>query len=942
MMGRSRILAALCLACLTVLSCRERLEPYSDGSSVIFSASTALGSPTKTQYAGGYVADGQKERLNWVSGDGLTILSPQAVFYNKTVTPWTMSRSSDNPAYSVADYAVSGTVTADGVFSNAGIAPSAAGLDWGEGAHHFFGVYPAIGSLPDSIKTGHGAGITTSADRTKGIISAYIPKAQTHAGTRPTVKCAHNNSVDSTYIKPQMQYAWMWSAQYAPEPDKQVNMFFSPMITTFQFAVQGIGDADIPITRFELHSENDALQGEFSATVSVKDGNSVVTRTALSNMLIEYDNSDYDCQTGTNDVVSFTMPAGTVVSETKKVTFTVFVYPRANHGAGNFSGLTVRFYTPGVVRSLKLMYADRNNWVQFPAGKKINIDGLTLPRQEDPWRFTVTDHGLEPEISDVAVDPVQVVDFEYVDAAEPQAKTMTFILKRPATASAQTVHLPFDTNATLRIDWGDGTVDDYPSGADKPGHEYGTLSQETLTEVNVTLYDMDSHSMSYIKSSDFTDNFKTYLKEIRTPLVPGSYYSDYAMAQMFSGYSNLDTICPDLFSNYPELSSFNYTFSDCKQLTSIPEDLFANNPKVTNFAGTFYRCTGLSGSIPAGLFANNPEVTTFLYTFRGCSGLSGSIPAGLFANNPEVTSFDNTFWGCSGLSGSIPVNLFAKNTKVTSFNSTFGSCRNLSGSIPAGLFANNPEVTTFYNTFGSCNNLSGSIPAGLFANNPEVTNFGNTFVHCYNLSGSIPAGLFANNPKVTRFDSTFYGCKNLTGSIPAGLFANKPLVTTYFETFRGCENLEGSIPESLFASSPLVTSFEYTFQECKNLTGSIPAGLFANNPEVKSFACTFYVCSSLSGSIPAGLFENNTKVTSFELTFASCSGLGGAIPSGLFANTPDVTTFYRTFSRCSGLSGSALPLWNNFPSAEGKGCYNDCTGLSDYSTIPDYWKTSAL
>ena len=410
-MKRKGVFVALCILSLPQLSCTERLNPDSSGvSSVIFSVSSGFGNMTKTQYSGGFVKDGEKERIDWLAGDGLTILSPQAVLIDKNTKPWTVSFSSSSPEYSVADYQISKNGTADGVYSVSGIVPTvkADDLHWGVGAHHFFGVYPMLSSLPADVQS-H-VGITTNADRTKGIISAYIPKAQTYSSQKAAGKSKRNAQIDSTHVFPQMQYAWMWSAQYASKPDVDVDMYFSPMVTTFQIAVQGLGEKDFPITRFELHSQDDALQGAFTATVSVKDNNSVVTRSKLSNMIIEYDNADYSRQANVNDVVSFTMPENIAVNGKKKVTFTVFVHPKANDGGSHFTGLTVRFVSPGVTRSLKLQDSS-SGWVAFPAGCKINIDGLTLPEQLDPWHFSVTSGDFTEEASDVVVSPVKVTEF---------------------------------------------------------------------------------------------------------------------------------------------------------------------------------------------------------------------------------------------------------------------------------------------------------------------------------------------------------------------------------------------------------------------------------------------------------------------------------------------------------------------------------------------------
>ena len=181
-MRRKGLITALCLLSLFVSSCREEAMPFSDGSSVSFSASSGFSHHTKTEYVGGYVSNDNYERINWLSGDGLTVLSPQAVLYNKTTNPWTAYYTATDPRYCVAHYTVDGTITPDGIYSTAGVAPyEDKGLHWGEGAHLFFGVYPRLSTLPSSVQSY--VGIETDATRTKGIIDAYIPKLHVHSSS---------------------------------------------------------------------------------------------------------------------------------------------------------------------------------------------------------------------------------------------------------------------------------------------------------------------------------------------------------------------------------------------------------------------------------------------------------------------------------------------------------------------------------------------------------------------------------------------------------------------------------------------------------------------------------------------------------------------------------------------------------------------------------------
>ena len=200
----------------------------------------------------------------------------------------------------------------------------------------------------------------------------------------------------------------------------------------------------------------------------------------------------------------------------------------------------------------------------------------------------------------------------------------------------------------------------------------------------------------------------------------------------------------------------------------------------------------------------------------------------------------------------------------------------------------------------------------------------------------------------TTLASGFSGCSQLT-SIPDNLFNNNTAVSNFSYTFYNCSGLT-SIPENLFKYNTAVTSFSNTFQNCSGLT-SIPANLFSNNTKVTYFSYTFSNCSQLTGSIPENLFSNNTAVTNFTNTFYNCKRLTN-IPEKLFSNNTKVTSFFGTFKSCSGLTGNTpvdsdgTPIYNR--SGEGKdgyavvtnyvNCFGNCTGLTDYSSIPSGWK----
>ena len=207
---------------------------------------------------------------------------------------------------------------------------------------------------------------------------------------------------------------------------------------------------------------------------------------------------------------------------------------------------------------------------------------------------------------------------------------------------------------------------------------------------------------------------------------------------------------------------------------------------------------------------------------------------------------------------------------------------------------------------------------------------------------------------VKNMYEAFYGQTLLSEIIPGALDGCTE-VMNFQNAFSGCTNLV-SIPFGLFNKCTKVTNFSYAFQDCSGLT-SIPAGLFDSCTEVTTFYRTFWKCKNLQ-AIPEGLFKNNTKVTSFSHTFTECSNLK-VIPTGLFDKCMEVTDFGGIFSFCTKVTSESpytvinineedvkvhLYERNNYPEyftvvpISYSSCYRNCTGLTDYSSIPIGWK----
>lgn len=175
------------------------------------------------------------------------------------------------------------------------------------------------------------------------------------------------------------------------------------------------------------------------------------------------------------------------------------------------------------------------------------------------------------------------------------------------------------------------------------------------------------------------------------------------------------------------------------------------------------------------------------------------------------------------------------------------------------------------------------------------------------------------------FHQTFAYANNVT-RLPKKLFSGitgKPISYMFYRTFYNMSSLT-EIPENLFGGldgAPGSSMFRETFYNCSSVK-TLPNKLFGNlygTPAMYMFYGTFDSCTGLTGEIPLGFFgdyENNIKTYMFGRTFYNCSGLTG--PS---ARMPDGTYIYNYFTKGTGY----------YPTSK---MYFNCTGLSDYSSIP--------
>jgi hypothetical protein len=145
-----------------------------------------------------------------------------------------------------------------------------------------------------------------------------------------------------------------------------------------------------------------------------------------------------------------------------------------------------------------------------------------------------------------------------------------------------------------------------------------------------------------------------------------------------------------------------------------------------------------------------------------------------------------------------------------------------------------------------------------------------------------------------------------------------------------------SIPSDMFNFSPNAQIFSSAFSFTP--ITSVPSGLFNNVPLATDFTSTFFSCTSLT-TVPLTLFDLCPNVVNFSQTFRQCA----AITSGVlqFTNNLQVSTFQNVYfmsSTTNSISGTAPTIWLRTPTPFGTGAFRNCTGLTNFASIPSTFK----
>lgn len=506
----------------------------------------------------------------------------------------------------------------------------------------------------------------------------------------------------------------------------------------------------------------------------------------------------------------------------------------------------------------------------------------------------------------------------------------------------------FTAAGDYTVDWGDGTSNNYTSGAtalkqydfndvdlantnapvtltdagdlvERTAHGYnngmevrfynivtttGLTAGQTYYVINATANNFQIAAMPGGSAIALTNNGSATLLPYKQAIVTVTPQAgqnltaiDLNVRHTQTGLQAYDTGWLDIEVGSPNFTSTGLVIA----ANSVTENVNFNSCErvaVRNFGGV----TDLSNrfrtmrSLQKIEFASMAAVTNMSSMFANCTALSAIPPM----DTAAVTNTSSMFANCASLQS---VALF-NTSLVTDMSGMFASCFDLQ-SVP--LF-NTSSVTNMTSMFSVCRSLK-SVP--LF-NTSSVTNMFQIFNNCFALQ-SVP--LF-NTSSVTNMGQMFFNCTALQ-TVP--LF-NTAAVTNMSNMFQNTTSLQ-AVP--LF-NTAAVTSMANMFFNCFSLQ-FVP--LF-NTAAVTNMSGMLGNCLSLQ-NIP--LF-NTSAVTNMSNMFSSCFALQ-SVPALVTTAVTSSGNFTNMFSGCTSLSRiEAKDFRFSFSVA---GCKLSATALNEiYTNLP--------
>ena len=444
--------------------------------------------------------------------------------------------------------------------------------------------------------------------------------------------------------------------------------------------------------------------------------------------------------------------------------------------------------------------------------------------------------------------------------------------------------------------------------------------------------------------------------------VPHDIFADTAAALSFEGLfqgAGLESVPENLFAGNPAAVSFRNAFAGCS-LTAVPVNLFAANPAVTDFSATFAGCP--LAAVPENLFRYNTAAADFSSVLS--STAIAQIPVNLFRYNANAKNFSSAFAGCAGLTSvgrifdhianlpdtrvdycfsssgiqTVDPQLFACLTQMEEIHWVFASTQALT-QIPDSIFAQCVNLKQISHLFDASHITS--VPESLFAACTLVTRMWGVFRDSQ--LEQIPPALLAANTQLTNMTLMFQNAK--VSVIPGQLYASLSLLESVDSNFS--YSPVTAIPQTLFQNCTSLKTLQNEFNNCLSLT-AIPDNLFDGCEQLETVSGVFANCHQLT-AIPDHLLDGCEQFKNVTGLFANCTKLT-AIPGLLFDPCRQISVFNGVFQGCYRMAGmtprdsNGLALWERagqpgYPaSVAGYGCFQQCTQLTEYGSIPYYWK----
>ncbi|GEM_PF-5295352 len=325
---------------------------------------------SNTHYSGSTYPSGGKvyERLDWVTGDIITIFSDNA-------STASGSRFADYKINAVKPSSThKSTATIEAVAGNNS-------LLWGNASltHRFVAVYPSSSSITSSMSESFIEGVKYGISNSS-VKDAIIPPHQ----------YAVRASATSMVYEPDMSYAYMGAAVSASNAST-VNLSFTPLFNAYEFRLVKDGEADMKLKRVVLRIKENGgkyLSGSkylFTVSSSASDiASGKLTEAGLDDSYsgVVTSNFSESVELSFKDQNGADITSGVSLSATEPLCFVMLSAPRQITSADELTiELDMVIGGNAVKRSLKLN--KNGQFLELPAAGKLTITNMSVPQTID-------------------------------------------------------------------------------------------------------------------------------------------------------------------------------------------------------------------------------------------------------------------------------------------------------------------------------------------------------------------------------------------------------------------------------------------------------------------------------------------------------------------------------------------------------------------------------